>query len=344
VGWYTFNKSLARDRDRDLFIYLLIFFFFFVYFFVKKSILNQVSSIVSMLNRVKISPLLRYPQCHVGSLIKFATTTSTATATASSTATATATASARLSVSATAVANVTAPLHTAATTTMTININTPNTVHSTIKATIAKERMQQQSHDHLIQILPQSLCLIQRKNDSQNPSTTSYCSGIAAKRTPHRAMSMVPDMSQLFSVKPFHLAVPVHDIKTARAFYGDVLELTQGRSADRWQDYSLFGHQLVCHEVSPDYRAQDHFNPVDKDDVPVPHFGVCLSVDEFKAFAVHLHGKGVDFVIPPTLRFKGQEGEQWTMFFRDPSGNSLEFKAMTKPENLFAKYHVTDGH
>lgn len=96
----------------------------------------------------------------------------------------------------------------------------------------------------------------------------------------------------------------------------------------------------MCHWVGSDYRGKDHFNPVDGDEVPVPHFGVCLSVDEFKALAERLKSKGVTFIIEPHLRFPGQPGEQYTMFFKDPSGNNLEFKAMTTPENLFAKYHV----
>ena len=143
------------------------------------------------------------------------------------------------------------------------------------------------------------------------------------------------------SPQPFHLAIPVHDLAKAKQFYSGVLHLEEGRSASSWQDYNFFGHQLVVHCVHADYRAPDLFNPVDKDDVPVPHFGVCLTVEQFEAFAKAIRGK-VKFVIEPHLRFPGQPGEQWTMFFKDPSNNSLEFKAMTNPDNLFAKYNVDE--
>lgn len=143
---------------------------------------------------------------------------------------------------------------------------------------------------------------------------------------------------------PMHLAVPVHCIQKAREFYGETLGLTEGRRCDdKWQDYSLFGHQLVCHYVGNNYRAQDFYNPVDGDEVPVPHFGVVLTLSEFQALASRLKSSGkVDFIIEPHKRFEGMPGEQWTMFFKDPSGNSLEFKAMTTPDNLFAKYNVQD--
>ncbi|TMW67740.1 hypothetical protein Poli38472_007412 [Pythium oligandrum] len=139
-------------------------------------------------------------------------------------------------------------------------------------------------------------------------------------------------------IAPFHLAIPVHDLKTAQKFYGDVLGFTEGRSSTFWQDYNMLGHQLVVHEVNKDYKAPEFHNPVDADDVPVPHFGVALTVDDFHSLADRLKKSGVQFIIEPHLRFQGRKGEQWTMFFKDPSGNSLEFKAMTTPENLFAKY------
>lgn len=141
---------------------------------------------------------------------------------------------------------------------------------------------------------------------------------------------------------PFHLAFPVHDLEAARSFYGPdgALGLTEGRRAAHWQDYSLFGHQIVCHEVGREYRAADYYNHVDADDVPVPHFGVVLSVADWQALAARLKRHGVAFVMEPTLRWPGEKGAQWTMFFRDPSGNSLEFKAMVNPTNLFAKYDV----
>lgn len=125
-------------------------------------------------------------------------------------------------------------------------------------------------------------------------------------------------------------------------FYGKLLGLEEGRSSTKWIDYSLFGHQIVCHLVGPSYKGIDYFNPVDSDDVPVPHFGVCLTVPDFHALAAKLKAANVKFVIEPHIRFTGQPGEQWTMFFKDPSNNNLEFKAMTTPENLFARYVVKE--
>ena len=110
----------------------------------------------------------------------------------------------------------------------------------------------------------------------------------------------------------------------------------------------------MCHLIDKHYRAKDYFNPVDKDDVPVPHFGICLNIDQFNELANKLSIKNLNFIIAPTLRFSGKPGEQWyliksilfflyrTMFFKDPSGNNLEFKAMTNSNNLFAKYHIED--
>ncbi len=135
---------------------------------------------------------------------------------------------------------------------------------------------------------------------------------------------------------PFHIAFPVHDIAAARAFYGDLLGLPEGRSADTWVDYDLFGHQIVAH-LKPGMKAADaHHNPVDGHDVPVPHFGVVLDMTRFEALADRLRGK-VRFVIEPYIRFKGEVGEQATMFFLDPSGNALEFKAFRDFSSLFAK-------
>ena len=140
----------------------------------------------------------------------------------------------------------------------------------------------------------------------------------------------------------FHLALPVHDLDVAKNFYGNVLGCEEGRSSQKWQDYSLHGHQIVCHWVGNDYRCQDYFNPVDGDEVPVPHFGLALTEDQFHALAKRLTNAGIEFIIKPHLRFEGQPGEQWTMFFKDPSGNNLEFKSMTTIDNLFAKYNVVD--
>ncbi|CAM9812291.1 unnamed protein product [Ectocarpus sp. 6 AP-2014] len=144
------------------------------------------------------------------------------------------------------------------------------------------------------------------------------------------------------SLRPFHHAFPVHDLPLAKRFYGEVLGLSEGRSSLKWQDYSLDGHQIVCHLVSKDYRCQDYVNPVDGDRVPVPHTGLAMTVEQFHQFAGRLRKHGVEFVVEPHLRFKGQPGEQWTMFFKDPSGNNLEFKAMTNPDNLFARYNVDE--
>mmetsp|Transcript_13186 Transcript_13186/g.17087 ORF Transcript_13186/g.17087 Transcript_13186/m.17087 type:complete len:177 (-) Transcript_13186:176-706(-) len=139
---------------------------------------------------------------------------------------------------------------------------------------------------------------------------------------------------------PFHLALPVHNLNEAKKFYGGVLGCSEGRSSDKWQDYSLGGHQIVCHWVGEDYRCIDYFNPVDGDEVPVPHFGLALDHEVFHTLADRLKEQKISFIIPPTLRFKDQPGEQWTMFFKDPSGNNLEFKSMSLPQNLFVRYNV----
>jgi uncharacterized protein len=135
---------------------------------------------------------------------------------------------------------------------------------------------------------------------------------------------------------PFHLAFPVHDLEAARAFYGALLGCPEGRSSEEWIDFDFFGHQIVAH-LAPGAAARSAHNHVDGHNVPVPHFGAVLAMDEWEALAARLTGAGVDFAIPPTVRFRGEPGEQATMFFRDPSGNALEIKAMAKPENLFAR-------
>ena len=137
------------------------------------------------------------------------------------------------------------------------------------------------------------------------------------------------------SLPPFHLAFPVDDLAAARRFYGELLRCPEGRSADEWVDFDLYGHQIVAHLAPNAVRARDS-NAVDGDDVPVPHFGVVLEVGEWKALAERLVEAGVEFVIPPTVRFEGQPGEQATMFLLDPAGNALEFKAMADPSKLFA--------
>ncbi|MEO6433350.1 MAG: VOC family protein [Sphingomicrobium sp.] len=135
---------------------------------------------------------------------------------------------------------------------------------------------------------------------------------------------------------PFHLAFPVHDLAAARVFYGELLGCPEGRSADDWIDFDLYGHQIVAH-LAPTTARDRASNAVDGEDVPVPHFGVVLGMAEWRALADRLIAAGTDFVIAPTVRFAGQAGEQATMFFLDPSGNALEFKALANPANLFAK-------
>jgi extradiol dioxygenase family protein len=144
------------------------------------------------------------------------------------------------------------------------------------------------------------------------------------------------DVTLLDSPIPrFHLAVPVDDLDAARHFYGTVLGLAQGRSADRWVDWNLHGHQFVTH-LAP-ARSVAASNPVDGRDVPVPHFGLLLTVAEFHRLAERLRARGTEFVIEPYVRFQGEAGEQWTMFLLDPAGNALEFKAFADDSQVFAK-------
>jgi len=126
---------------------------------------------------------------------------------------------------------------------------------------------------------------------------------------------------------PFHLAIPVRDLASARAFYGGVLGCPEGRSSTDWVDFDFFGHQLVCHAVSGDGAGRPAHNPVDGHDVPVPHFGMVLEMPDWEALAARLKSAGIAFVIEPHVRFPGQPGEQATMFLTDPSGNALEFKS-----------------
>ncbi len=138
------------------------------------------------------------------------------------------------------------------------------------------------------------------------------------------------------SIRPFHLAFPVRDIDEARKFYGGVLELPEGRSSETWIDFNLYGHQIVVH-LAPQLASDLHHNPVDGHDVPVPHFGVILEMDDWKRLRDRLVSANIRFEIEPTIRFQGQVGEQATMFFLDPSGNALEFKAFEDLSQLFAK-------
>lgn len=137
-------------------------------------------------------------------------------------------------------------------------------------------------------------------------------------------------------ILPFHLAIPVSNLETCRTFYRDILGCKEGRSSDKWVDFNFFGHQFVIH-YKPSTSEELHHNSVDGKAVPVPHFGVVLPWSDFNTFANKLKSHNIDFVIEPYIRFEGQVGEQGTMFFLDPSGNALEFKAFKDINQLFAK-------
>ena len=138
------------------------------------------------------------------------------------------------------------------------------------------------------------------------------------------------------TLRPFHLAFPVHDLAAARAFYGEVLGCAEGRSSEQWIDFDLAGHQIVAH-LDPAAKPVAIANEVDGHHVPVPHFGVVLTMDDWHAMASRVRAAGIPFGIEPYVRFEGQPGEQATMFFRDPSGNALELKAFADDSMLFAK-------
>ena len=142
------------------------------------------------------------------------------------------------------------------------------------------------------------------------------------------------------SLQPFHIAFPVDDLEAARHFYGIILGCPEGRRADHWIDFDLFGHQIVAHlkpTAAPRNRNDHDSNPVDGHDVPIPHFGVVLTMSQWKQLAERVRAANVPFVIKPTTRFEGQVGEQSTMFFLDPAGNALEFKAFADLRQLFAR-------
>ena len=139
-------------------------------------------------------------------------------------------------------------------------------------------------------------------------------------------------MPQLY---PFHLAFPVTSLAKARAFYGDLLDCPEGRSSSEWVDFNFHGHQIVAH-LAPQTGHRDT-NAVDGDNVPVRHFGLVLPMQEWRRLADKLKAAAIQFIIEPHIRFKGEVGEQATMFFLDPCGNALEFKAFENPESLFAK-------
>lgn len=140
------------------------------------------------------------------------------------------------------------------------------------------------------------------------------------------------------TLRPFHLAIPVNNLTEARSFYGNIMGFQEGRSSDRWVDFNCFGHQLVIH--LSDRATQKIHNSVDHHGVPVPHFGVILEWSEWECLVKRLEEKDVEFVIEPYVRFQGKIGEQATMFFTDPSGNALEFKAFKDDKQIFASENV----
>lgn len=138
------------------------------------------------------------------------------------------------------------------------------------------------------------------------------------------------------SLRPFHVAVPVDDIPKARSFYRDIMGCEEGRSAEEWVDFNFFGHQWVIH-YKPKSTEAIHHNAVDGHAVPVPHYGVVLEWNQWHDLVDKLKSHNIEFAIEPYIRFKGEVGEQATMFFYDPCGNALEFKAFKDIEQLFAK-------
>ncbi|PKV49824.1 hypothetical protein ATE84_1862 [Aquimarina sp. MAR_2010_214] len=138
-------------------------------------------------------------------------------------------------------------------------------------------------------------------------------------------------------LSPFHLAIPVHNLENARNFYKNILDLEEGRSSDQWVDFNFFGHQLVIHYKPKTDLGDNHNNLVDGKDVPVPHFGIILEWGVWQDLAKKLSDKNIQFVIEPYIRFKGEVGEQATMFFYDPCGNALEFKSFKDTSQIFSK-------
>ena len=135
-------------------------------------------------------------------------------------------------------------------------------------------------------------------------------------------------------IQPFHLAIPVKNLELCRTFYRDIIQCVEGRSDTHWVDFNFFGHQLVIHQKD-NFIPQQISNLVDGHDVPVPHFGVVLSMNEWGKLSERLKKNGTKFIIEPTIRFKGKAGEQATLFFKDPEGNALEFKAFKDLSQLF---------
>ena len=136
-------------------------------------------------------------------------------------------------------------------------------------------------------------------------------------------------------MRPFHLAFPVNNLDTTREFYTNILGCKEGRSSDRWIDFDLYGHQVVAHLV--DFMEKTETNPVDGDEVPASHFGVILTMEDWNSLSSRLKESGQEFIIEPHIRFKGESGEQATMFFLDPCGNAIEFKAFNDDKQIFAK-------
>ena len=158
--------------------------------------------------------------------------------------------------------------------------------------------------------------------------TNSLCNAATLKQEPIKTKTM--------KTQPFHLAIPVKNLEKCRSFYRDVLHCKEGRSTAQWVDFNFFGHQLVIHQKE-DFNPQRISNPVDGHEVPVPHFGVVLTWEDWHALADQLKKNHTDFIIEPTIRFKGKVGEQATLFFNDPENNALEFKAFKDMSQLFAK-------
>ena len=174
------------------------------------------------------------------------------------------------------------------------------------------------------------------------PGNSWACPDIRRPTASRPGLATVTPVSPADAPRPrFHLAVPVDDLDAARRFYGQVLGCPQGREAATWVDWDLFGHQVVTHLVERGDRVAGR-NPVDGDDVPVPHFGLILGIPQFHDLADRLSEAGVEFAIDPHLRFAGMPGEQWTMFCFDPAGNALEFKAFADDADVFRRTSDSD--
>ena len=133
----------------------------------------------------------------------------------------------------------------------------------------------------------------------------------------------------------FHLAIPVSDLDRANDFYVNMLGCSKGRSSTKWIDFNFYGHQLVCHEIKRSVNKNS--NDVDGNNVPVPHFGIILDWNQFQKLSANLQSKNINFIIEPTIRFKGKVGEQAIMFLKDPSDNAIEFKSFRNNDEIFKK-------